>query len=141
MLKFLTLFLLFSLTSCGGDEESASGGGNNEFMRPGEDCSQCHSEGGSAKVFTVSGTVFTSSSSSEGADKATVVITDDDGEVTNLTTNSAGNFFSTKAFSFPVRVSVKSSSGGERSMGSAATKSGCNSCHGLTSSSPSRIYL
>ena len=106
--------LTLSLAACGGlgeDEGSAT-------MRPGENCLGCHS-------FTAAGTVFASPSSSTGVAGATVTL----GSVV-LTTNSAGNFFTSAALGFPLTATIATTGSTQSHAHSAGQTGACNTCHG-----------
>lgn len=110
----LALALAAALPACGGGDAS---------MRPGDDCLRCHG-------FTAAGTVYASPSA--GADQGIagvmVAITDKNGAVQALTTNSAGNFYTKAAIAFPASVTV-SRNGQTVSMAQSLAQGGCNGCH------------
>lgn len=120
-----------ALSGCG-DEGSAT-------MRPGEDCLSCHSSGENA--FTLAGTVFgeSSAAASTGLSGVTVTITDKNGTKVTLTSNAAGNFYTSRALAFPVNVEVQSGTAVAQ-MFSAADRGGCNGCH-AASSSLGRVHV
>jgi hypothetical protein len=93
-------------------------------MRPGEDCLSCHASGD--KIFTAAGTVFDSSSA--GVSGVSVVITDSNGTKVTMTSNSAGNFYTSQALAFPAAIELQYN-GTTVQMGSQPGKGGCNSCH------------
>ena len=90
------------------------------LMAAGQDCIKCHG-------FSVAGTVFTDAGA---ADPAVAVVI---GGVT-LTSNAAGNFFSTTPIEFPATPEVRSG-GSVRRMPRVAPSGACNSCHGVGSTS------
>jgi phosphatidate phosphatase APP1 len=120
-----------ALSGCG-NEGSAT-------MRPGEDCLSCHSSGQDA--FTLAGTVFgdASAAASSGLSGVTVAITDKNGTKVTLTSNAAGNFYTSQALAFPVSVQVQSGTAVAQ-MHSPAERGGCNGCH-AASSSLGRIHV
>jgi len=96
-------------------------------MQPGVACNNCHN-------FAVAGTVYPSGhepnnckGTNVGALK--VVVTDANGQSTNITVNSAGNFYSYNSFAFPIDVKVVDSSGKSRVMNNQLQDGDCNSCH------------
>jgi len=97
---------------CGG----GSGGTNTTLglMAPGQDCSTCH-------AFSVAGTVF--DSLGKGVPGVIVVV----GDVT-LSTNEAGNFFSTATVAFPAPVELRAG-GRAVPMAAPAPSGACNGCH------------
>ena len=89
-------------------------------MAPGQDCIKCH-------VFSAAGTLFTDAGAAAPA--VAVVI----GGVT-LTSNAAGNFFTTTPIEFPATPEVRSG-GSVRRMPQVAPSGACNACHGVGSTS------
>jgi len=71
--------------------------GGNEFHFIGEDCGVCHSPIGKAKdyVFTMSGTLYKDRAGREPLVAAEVILQDVEGNVISMTSNEAGNFFTT----------------------------------------------
>ncbi len=78
----------------GKDSGESSG---NEFHFPGEDCGVCHRPGGKAKdhVFTIAGTLYKDRAGKEPLQGAEIILQDSQGDVISMTTNEAGNFFTT----------------------------------------------
>jgi hypothetical protein len=118
---------------------SGCGGEGSPTMRPGEDCLTCHSSGDHA--FTLAGTVFgdASAATSSGSSGVTVAVTDKNGTRVTLTSNAAGNFYTSQALVFPVSVEVRSGTAVAQ-MFTSATKGGCNGCH-AASGSIGRIHV
>lgn len=141
------------VAACGAgfsDEESDEESGPREegeggaLMRPGENCLGCHNgTQREAPRFTAAGTVFTSAtaSASAGLGGATVIITDANQAVTRLTTNAAGNFYTSKAIAAPYTVAIEHA-GTRLSMGAAPSSGGCASCHSSrpANGAPGRLY-
>jgi hypothetical protein len=114
-------------------------------MLPGANCMNCHVAGkledktGSGWTkrgpleddelfFTIAGTAFADRYGSGAASGATVRVTDSQGKVVTLTSNAAGNFYSTEPVVPPLTAEIERN-GQVRSMGSQATTGACNSCH------------
>jgi hypothetical protein len=99
----------------------AGGGGavTGPTMRPGENCLGCH-------AFTAAGTVYADASGALGLAGAAVQLSDGQGRSVALTTNAAGNFFTSAALTAPLAVTV-SAGGSSRSMQGA--RGSCNGCH------------
>ena len=95
----LPALLVATLTACGGGEDGE--GGSHALMAPGENCmrSGCHGN------FTVAGTVFPSAASaaSAGLANVSVVITDANNAQTTLTSNAAGNFYTSQSMALPLQ--------------------------------------
>jgi cytochrome c553 len=121
-----------------GDRGSAS-------MHPGVACINCHKNEPRAPTLTIAGTVYPSGhepNDCNGAAGANVVITDANGKVTTLVTNSAGNFRTSAAIATPYTAKV-TFNGKERAMQASQTVGDCNSCHTATgaNNAPGRITL
>lgn len=114
------------------------GCGDSATMRPGEDCLSCHASGDHA--FTLAGTVFgdAAAAASAGLGDVTITITDKNGAKVTMTSNSAGNFYTSQALAFPVAVAVRR--GSAVSEMSSASSGACNDCH-KGSGSPGRVYV
>lgn len=114
------MLVLPVFASCGLVEKGTHNAGKN-CMWPG-----CH--GYEAPTWTYAGTVFTAADRATGEKGDTVKIVDSSGEI-RLTSNSAGNFSTSKGNpSGSYRASV--SDGKEtRTMSSTPTSGACNSCH------------
>jgi hypothetical protein len=94
-------------------------------MRPGDACRACHS------TFTIGGTVYPTLHeplNCNGKTGVQVVITPASGTAVTLTTNAAGNFYSTAKIATPYTAKVVSG-GVERAMMASQTSGDCNSCH------------
>jgi len=112
-LAVIASLVLAGLAGCGGGSGAADGTAG--LMAAGQDCSTCH-------AFSVSGTVL--DFLGKGAQGVTVAV----GGLT-LSTNEAGNFFSTATVEFPAPVELRA--GGQVvPMVSLAPSGGCNGCHG-----------
>lgn len=120
-------------------------------MRPGDDCLRCHggNPGGpetgrveSAPAFSVAGTVYGApdANSDAGVGGATVQVTDANGSVLELRSNSAGNFYTSRAVVFPVQVCV-TRDGASGCMVAPAPNGACNYCHSVppNGGAPGRI--
>jgi hypothetical protein len=103
--------------------------------RPGQPCLVCHGGMGPASVqFNLGGTVYMTEGRSEPAIQALVQIEDIDGHITQVPTNSAGNFFvapSQAQFHYPIQMHVTSSDGRQiEQMFSVSNRAGsCADCH------------
>lgn len=64
---------------------------------PGEDCGKCHIMGGRAEAYlwTVAGTLYADRSAREVLKGGEIILEDRDGNIISLTSNAAGNFWST----------------------------------------------
>jgi hypothetical protein len=124
-------------------------GGNHgsAVMHPGVACITCHARAGGddAPQFKVAGTAFPTGhepDDCDGATPATVEVTDAKGKVFKLSTNPAGNFFSTSAIAFPIHVAVLAN-GKRRAMTASPPTGDCNNCHTQDGANmaPGRITL
>jgi hypothetical protein len=115
--------LLLALAACGGGDAVEG----SATMRPGENClaSGCHTN------FTAAGTVYGSAAAAPNAGLSGVTVTIDGPAASEvLTTNSAGNFFTTRAFGFPATVTVSGAALNMAAELQSAAHGGCGSCHG-----------
>ena len=126
---------LSTMVACG----QSAGEGSDEgspTMRPGEDCTHCHGN------FTVAGSVFPTANAATNQGVAGVVVTlvDANGKSIALTSNSAGNFYTSEAVQFPADVTVVT--GTTTQTMPAAPNGSCNSCHTLPpqSNAPGRVH-
>jgi hypothetical protein len=132
------------------DEMCLSGtawvGGETESprMHPGGDCLGCHQSLDEADEVVLGGTVYAGLNEEDdclGVPGVVLQLTDADGEVHEITSNSAGNFVLTET-TIPTPFSVKLLyEGRERIMGAMQTSLSCNSCHTQTGANgaPGRI--
>jgi hypothetical protein len=112
-------------------------------MRPGADCIACHSASGEGPRFTIAGTVhaaFDEPTDCLGVAGVSVSVTDTNGTVVDLVTNSAGNFYTKTALAMPIHARL-SFEGRERVMTLAPQVGACASCHTETgaNNAPGRI--
>jgi hypothetical protein len=121
-------------------------GGNREspLMHPGLPCIGCHASGEGPR-FRIAGTVYPTGhepDDCDGAAAAAVEVTDASGAITTLPVNAAGNFFSSAAFAFPIRVAVVAG-GTRRAMAGSPPTGDCNTCHTRDGANlaPGRIAL
>jgi hypothetical protein len=123
-------------------------GGNNgsSSMQPGAPCITCHTMKGGPN-YTVAGTVYPTAhepnecnGSNGPAGPLTVVVTDANNVVTNITVNAVGNFSSRAAIKAPFKVAVTNGVK-TRSMAGSLTAGDCNSCHTLAGANgaPGRV--
>lgn len=123
------------LAACGEGEDEGAG------MMPGSNClaSGCHAGGGEAPRFTAAGTVFAGGTSSAGVAGATVTLSGN-GQTAVLTTNGAGNFFTSVNLGSTIGVAV-SGNGGTTDRGP-HHGGACGSCHAPGSASaPDRVHV
>ena len=131
-LLFLMLPLLAaSITACGGGDDGE--GGSQALMSPGENRmrSGCH------RNFTVAGTVFPSANSpaSAGIAGVSVVVTDATNAQFPLTSNAAGNFYTSQRMTLPLQSVYVVRNGTRTEMGSSPDGAcASSSCHALGSS-------
>jgi hypothetical protein len=108
--------------------------GDGRNMLPGSDCLSCHSEGlmpkhdEPDKWFGIGGTIFTDASGEQGLEGAIIRITDANGDVTELNSESSGNFHSATVPVPPLRAEVEVN-GVVRKMGTQVETGACSSCH------------
>jgi len=128
------LALLFAAASCLGACDLGA-------MHPGTSCGSCHT-GGDAHAFGAAGTVYAQPNAFllDGIEGVTVDITAADGHTVSLTSNEAGNFYTTTKLTPPLQVTL--SKGGVSAKMANASSGDCNSCHTLGSTpAPGHVYL
>jgi hypothetical protein len=129
-------FLCLALAGC----PTPAGDGDGEgydfavgpTMFPGDNCRACHKPDSAypdAPVWTVAGTVFDGPEGTMGQAGVVVRVLGADGEVTELTTNAVGNFYTPKEIAVPYRVEVERD-GRVAAMPMSPPAGGCNACHG-----------
>lgn len=121
----------------GGDEES-------ELMHPGMDCIGCHTREHEGPIYTAAGTVYGKQGEKDdcgGVEGLTVEFTGNDGAVTTLKTNAAGNFFTKAAIAMPYTVKVIDANGAINRMATPQSTGACGSCHTVTgeNNAPGRV--
>lgn len=121
------------LTCSTSNEECGPGvggcGGEGPTMLPGADCISCHTRGGPGEgILTVAGTVFTNRYGIDPLSGATIRVTDANGDVVTLQSNSVGNFLSSQSVTPPLTAELEVD-GQIRAMGRSVETGACNSCH------------
>jgi len=147
-----------------GDEDCGPGGCNGfdddeETMLPGAACISCHSPGNlegeeeddeddeeddeededEDESFTIAGTVFATALGGGGVRNVTVRVTDADGAVIELSSNSAGNFFTNQPITLPVFAEVERN-GEVLAMAAAVNSADCNPCHSCSGSVGAKLF-
>jgi hypothetical protein len=100
-------------------------------MNPGMNCISCHKSGDEAPRYTVAGTVMGEMHDDNkciGKNGVTVRITDSDNNVTDLQTNSSGNFYTNDSVAKPYTAKVISGTKNNE-MFSSQTNTNCMDCH------------
>jgi len=118
----LAATLLALLVACGESEEDEG-----PLMAPGQNCLSCHGE------FTLAGTVYASQTAApdQGVEGLDIDVVPSSGPSFTLTSNAAGNFYTTRSITFPVTVSVTDGVGTVTMPDPVeADGGGCNGCHG-----------
>jgi hypothetical protein len=132
-----TALAALTLAACGSDDDDGG-----PTMLPGSNCLSCHSGSGEAPAFTAAGTVYGAGNAAAdaGLQGAAVTLTGSgNGQVVTLTTNSAGNFFTSQPLTAPISVLV--ARGGQTATMSRATGA-CGSCHAPgTGVHPTRVHV
>jgi hypothetical protein len=78
----------------------------------------------------------------DGLGGVTVDVVDANGTLETMTTNSAGNFYTTHTLAYPIHARIRTASGTREMVGAVPTGD-CNSCHTRTGANdaPGRIAL
>ncbi|RME01024.1 MAG: hypothetical protein D6812_08750 [Deltaproteobacteria bacterium] len=127
-----------------------------EAMYPGANCLACHTPGGpgaegdegeegeeeedEGRIFTAAGTIFRDLQGSAPAAGVTIEITDADGNVIQLTSNAAGNFFTEEPITFPASV-VARKGDQEMIMSIPVPQGGCNTCHACSGAAGGKMFM
>lgn len=111
-------------------------------MHPGRDCAACHAKKSGAPALLISGTVFSRVDEVHdclGVAGAAITVTDANGALHQLRSNSAGNFWlnANEAPNFKMPLQVKIRHGGRNGqMFSSQSNGSCNSCHSAAGTAP-----
>jgi hypothetical protein len=112
-------------------------------MNPGQNCLQCHVEGGAASfhTFSVSGTVYATPDAGvdDGVQGVEILVTDSKGTKLTLVSNSAGNFYTAEELVPPLEVAAQwghtridmGESPPSGQAGHPPVRAPCNLCHTL----------
>ncbi len=130
--------------TCSTGSEWTQGNHGSSKMNPGQACIECHDRG-EGPNYKIAGTIMGAIHDPDdcnGISGVTVRITDADGNLTELTTNSAGNFYSNDRISTPYTVQLEYN-GITRDMAGAQTDGDCSTCHTQDgkSSAPGRAVV
>jgi hypothetical protein len=155
MRHLFALFAALFLIGCGDDDEKSSGtaddpstacneaneecgtwncSGEGSRMLPGADCLACHTQGNMPeddepdKWYTIGGTVFEDLDGTAAASDVIVRITDADGRVVELSSNSVGNFYGQQDLVMPITAELERD-GAVVSMATEVGSAACSSCH------------
>lgn len=141
LLGFIIISGMLFFQSCekeheGCDEDNISIAGDDDSHNQGQNCMQCHKNGGEGEgCFVVAGTVYDSLQTSTVQSGLIEFYTEPNGggqKMKTIEIDSKGNFFTTDQFTFeglyPV---VTSPTGNKQYMGTTLTSGQCNSCHGV----------
>jgi hypothetical protein len=142
LITFFLITSMFIFQSCekedeGCDDDNISISGDDESHNAGQNCMQCHYDGGEGEgCFVVAGTVYDSLQQTTKTTGSIEFYTEPNGQgqkVKTVEIDSKGNFFTTDLFNvqglYPVAVGTN---GSKQFMGSPLTSGQCNSCHGVT---------
>lgn len=130
------IIILFAFQSCEDDENETkiSSFTSSESHNTGQNCMNCHKEGGSGEgVFTTAGTVYQSNQTTTYPGATVKLYTEPDGGGTLIATIAAdqrGNFYTTQSINFANGLYVQVEGLGTKNMLTSITTGACNSCHG-----------
>lgn len=130
--------------TCSTGSEWTRGNEGSTKMKPGQACMACHDRG-EGPTFKVAGTVMGAIHDPDdcnGVQDVIVRITDADGVVTELTTNSAGNFYTNDHIALPYTAQLEYN-GNIREMLGAQDEGDCGTCHtdAGASGAPGRVVV
>lgn len=114
------------------------GGGEHN---PGQACIACHLAEG-APQFTLAGTLYTDAAGTAPVVGGTIIVTDATGASVDMITQANGNFWTTQALTYPVRVAASQCPDTVPMAGAITAAGDCNAggCHAAGSSS-GRVHL
>jgi len=153
--KYLLTYCLFvcysGLTACAMDTGNGDGVGfmTGPLMQPGDNCRRCHGGPGTsypeAPEWTAAGTIFPGPDSpiTDGVPSVQVhLMNPDGGMIETLTTNAAGNFYTSTPLPTGFRVALDYE-GESIEMPCAPPSGGCGACHNQPpiGRAPGRIFL
>lgn len=134
---------------CVSGDEWTLGDLESPLMHPGMDCIACHESRFDAPDFAIAGTVYTAYHEPDdcnGRARVTIEITDADGDVFEVDSNSAGNFYletfrADVTMPYTARVLVNGTE--TNAMVGAQSDGACNHCHTEDGrqSAPGRIIV
>ena len=130
--------------NCSTNKTWSSGDQGSPSMHPGGNCIECHSSG-EGPHFSIAGTVMNDSkddTNCDGVSGVTIALKGSDGQTVTLTSNGAGNFYSSNAVATPYTVTL-TYNGKTRQMTAAQTDMNCANCHTAegANGAPGRILL
>jgi hypothetical protein len=98
----------------------------------GQDCQSCHAAGGGAPTFTIGGTLYSAVSGGTAVTGGTINVTDAAGKTVKLVSAKNGNFWSTAALTFPVKVNASLCPATVPMSATVGGNGACNNCHNST---------
>jgi hypothetical protein len=149
--KLFIIFLVFSLTylafftSCDREKEGGCGSTNiskfnlTKSHHTGEDCYNCHKDGGEGDgCFNAAGTVYDSSLANTYPNATVKLYSDPNGTgdlKATIEVDGKGNFYTTETiYGLGLYATVTGTGGTTQYMTAKITKGDCNRCHGTTTS-------
>ncbi|MFO0755993.1 MAG: hypothetical protein U0359_05860 [Byssovorax sp.] len=133
---------------CSTNKTWTQGDHGSPSMHPGGECITCHAQG-EGPNFAIAGTVMGATNDDtncDGVSGVTVEITDKNGQVIKLTSNSAGNFYSDEhggtSVAFPITAKI-TANGKTAAMTTPQSTGDCNTCHAAVgkSGAPGRLTV
>ena len=98
----------------------------------GQECQGCHAPGGGAPTFYLGGTLYNNVNGSAAVAGATINITDAAGKKVKTISAQNGNFWTTTALTFPIKVNASLCPTTLAMNGSVSGNGACNNCHNST---------
>lgn len=138
------MVLLFVFMACEDENESGENSGETMISRfneteshnAGQNCMNCHKQGGSGEgIFTVGGTIYNSARTAVYPNATVKLYTGPNGTGTLVKTievDGKGNFYTTETIAFGTGLypTVTGTTGSVSAMGPSITTGQCYSCHG-----------
>ena len=98
----------------------------------GQECQGCHAPGGGAPTFYIGGTLYSAASGGAAVAGATINITDAAGKKVKAISASNGNFWTTTALSYPIKVDASLCPSTTPMISTVSGNGACNNCHNST---------
>lgn len=98
----------------------------------GQECQGCHAPGGGAPTFYLGGTLYSAASGGTAVAGATINVTDAAGKKVKIVSANNGNFWTTTALQFPVKVDASLCPATTPMNATVGGNGACNNCHNST---------
>jgi hypothetical protein len=118
--------------ACDKPQSTATLSSPNGHHNAGTECQGCHAPGNGAPTFYLGGTLYSSVSGSTAVSGATINVVDAAGQSLKIVSAQNGNFWTTKALTFPLHVDASLCPATTPMIATVAGNGACNNCHNST---------